>query len=331
MKKVGVWNYYELINNTKNPLYAFESLETLSHDYGFELGTVNADNFDEFDCYLFQDFPNLKNNFINKILNNNKPKFLIIMEAPGTKSNNWDKKNHLFFEKIFTWDDGLVDDLTYFKINFPQNFNPYLDVRSLAKDNKIVNISSNIKKSFNGELYSLRLDIINWFEIHYPDKFDLYGRSWNKFSIDGSFLSALNKIKALHIFSKKYSTYKGEINGFGVSYDEKIKVLGRYKFSLCLENQEGLKGYITEKIFDCFCARTIPIYKGCSNIDSHIPKGCYIDLDNFNDLEDLYAYVDAMPENLYLEYINSINIFLKSDDIHKFSNDYFAQTILINL
>ena len=41
----------------------------------------------------------------------------------------------------------------------------------------------------------------------------------------------------------------------------KAEVLGKYTFALCFENQI-LKGWITEKIFDCFFAGTIPILRG---------------------------------------------------------------------
>ncbi len=40
-------------------------------------------------------------------------------------------------------------------------------------------------------------------------------------------------------------------------------------------------GYITEKIWDSFKARSIPIYWGASNIEEYIPINTFIDFRKF--------------------------------------------------
>ena len=47
----------------------------------------------------------------------------------------------------------------------------------------------------------------------------------------------------------------------------KSETLGRYTFALCFENMV-LKGWITEKIFDCFYSGTVPIYLGAPDLSA---------------------------------------------------------------
>ena len=42
-----------------------------------------------------------------------------------------------------------------------------------------------------------------------------------------------------------------------------------------------MKGYITEKIFDCLYAGTIPLYLGAKDIESLIPAEAYVDCRQF--------------------------------------------------
>lgn len=42
----------------------------------------------------------------------------------------------------------------------------------------------------------------------------------------------------------------------------------------------GEKGYITEKIFDCFFPGVIPIYWGAENVTDYIPQDTFIDRRN---------------------------------------------------
>ena len=40
---------------------------------------------------------------------------------------------------------------------------------------------------------------------------------------------------------------------------------------------------MTERMFNCFKAKTIPIYIGCYNIEEHVPKDLFIDFREFKD------------------------------------------------
>ena len=55
-----------------------------------------------------------------------------------------------------------------------------------------------------------------------------------------------------------------------------------------------MSGYITEKIFDCIYAGTIPLYLGAKNIEALIPPGVYLDCRHFKSWEDMCNKVIAM-------------------------------------
>lgn len=65
-----------------------------------------------------------------------------------------------------------------------------------------------------------------------------------------------------------YHKFHGLKSAYGGEVFSKHDTLSKYKFSVCFENGKNLSGFITEKIFDCFSAGTIPIYWGADNIES---------------------------------------------------------------
>lgn len=58
---------------------------------------------------------------------------------------------------------------------------------------------------------------------------------------------------------------------------ELLDVFVEYKFILCLENSYN-NGYITEKIFNCFFSKTIPLYKGAYDVYKFINRSRFINL-----------------------------------------------------
>lgn len=78
--------------------------------------------------------------------------------------------------------------------------------------------------------------------------------------------------------------------------------MNKYKFILCFENSYT-DGYITEKIFNCFFARTIPIYKGSPIINNFINSNAFLNPDNMD-------YISEIQNNelLYNNIVNSHKI-----------------------
>ena len=82
------------------------------------------------------------------------------------------------------------------------------------------------------------------------------------------------------------SIYKGACRS-------KYEVLCQYDFALCFENM-AMQGYITEKIFDCFYAGTIPLYLGATDISDLVLPDSYIDCREFPSWDALHAKVMSM-------------------------------------
>ncbi len=153
------------------------------------------------------------------------------------------------------------------------------------------------------ELYSERVKAIKFFA-EKPTGFDLYGVGWDK------------------------CTDKSLINVYRGLVDNKTSILQKYKFTLCFENTKGVNGYITEKIFDCFAAGTVPIYYGAPNIGEYIPVECFIDYREFSDYEDMYAYLLKMTECEYQEYLSAAKKFVRSDRYKDITAYGYVKTLL---
>jgi hypothetical protein len=105
---------------------------------------------------------------------------------------------------------------------------------------------------------------------------------------------------------------------------EFLEVLNKYKFITCFENSSS-NGYITEKIFNCFFAKTIPIYYGAPDIENFINKDSFIRIQSVNDFEKAYELIKELNENedKYNEFINRTKIsndFNNENYIEEFDN-----------
>ena len=270
---------------------------------------------------IFFDFPRRQNKLVSKAFISNKPKYLAIFENEIIKKDNWDKDNHKYFEKIFTWNDDLVDNKKYFKLNqsfqLPNTINKDLSI----KDKLCVLISSNKKVNHSLELYTERIKAIDWFEKNHKEDFDLYGIGWDQYVSKNRYINyLLKKLKLTTVINNKYISYKGKI-------ESKKDVLIKYKFAICYENALNIPGYITEKIFDSFSFGNVPIYWGAKNILDHIPNNCFIDKRDFISHENLYRFIKNMSEETYIDYQKNIAKFLINQKKKKFSNESFIQAV----
>lgn len=100
-------------------------------------------------------------------------------------------------------------------------------------------------------------------------------------NINNKILNNINKLKSIGNIDT-IKLHKSKINDVSCYHSEKLlNLFNNYKFILCFENSYT-KGYITEKIFNGFFSKSIPIYTGPSDINRYINKDSYIDLLNIN-------------------------------------------------
>lgn len=226
---------------------------------------------------------------------------LVLYENPAVMPENYAPSIHENFNVIFTWNDDLVDNKKYFKINYTcaywaRNYHS-MDFKSKKL---LTSVIQNKSSDAPGELYSERFKAVKYFEEKHPDDFDFYGAGWDTGS---------------------HRCFRGSIPG-------KMEVLSKYRFSICYENYGGQKGYITEKIFDSFLSGCVPIYLGAPNITDHVPADTFIDLRKFSSYDELYEYLSSMGEKEYNDYKSAINDFMESQEFLKFTDQYFASAII---
>lgn len=227
-----------------------------------------------------------------------KEKMVLFMWEPKTVLKQMYKQRiQQCFSKVYTWDDSLVDGVHYFKFNYPSLVPLIADSVPFEEKKLCTLVSSDLKGSGRGELYSQRKEAIAYFERVKEEGFEFYGRRWDP---------------------SLYTSYRGEIV-------DKLQVMKNYRFCICYENTQGVCGYITEKIFDCFAAGVVPIYWGASNVDSYIPRGCFIDRRDFESLEQLHAFMKGMDKERYQEYLTQIQLFLKSESAQDFTFERLKQ------
>ena len=89
---------------------------------GFNVATDDVNNIYDSEVVIYKEMPSklpIKQD-INK-------SYLIMMESPLVKPDNFDSEKHKRFRKIFTWDDSLVDN----EKSWPQLFKQTLSIYKL--------------------------------------------------------------------------------------------------------------------------------------------------------------------------------------------------------
>ncbi|MEN6351735.1 MAG: glycosyltransferase [Syntrophomonas sp.] len=290
--------------------------------HGYEMSTLdNPDDFDIADFVIFNDLPKYYGNrfytniyhdiykgklYLNEFLsrkaaNNTKARLIARLdEPPFVMPENYDRTMHENFDIIFTYYDDLVDNKKYFKYLSPQPEhveNPF--VKEFDGKKLITFVGSDKRSGIDGELYTERRKAVQFFEDNYSADFDFYGKLWN---------------------ADEHLCYKGAIYN-------KLEIVSQYKFCICYENGI-LNGWISEKIFECFFARCVPIYWGAPNITDYIPANTFLDKRQFGSYEQLYDFICSMSEGKYNEYLDNIEIFLASEDYKKFTRRSFAENLV---
>lgn len=215
----------------------------------------------------------------------------VIMEPPVVAPNLYAALPRLTrqFERVYvhnTQGDGYslagVDLSRLHKLYWPLPYKkvlePFWRRRERMKRMVVIN-GSHRPRSRHRELYSTRIAAIS--ALSRLDAVDLYGRGWGKWWSPKALWWPYWRHRR-----QLMQVYKG-------SCPSKFEVLSQYTFSLCFENMQ-MAGYITEKIFDCFYAGTVPVYLGASDIQSLLPAEAYIDARQFDSWEELWRMLSSL-------------------------------------
>ena len=298
---------FDIYDHTVNYDNRLEPYLDMKHEFeknGHEIHTIDRyDDLNTVDYFLFFE---ISWRWVHRLIKMGKGNRLVYCNAepPSVNINNCPsgyKKLSSFFSYILTWNDDWIDGKNIFKRNIPYYFPNVESIGIPYEERKLLTfISGNKQSKYPTELYSERRKIVEYFENNYSQYFDFYGSGWN---------------------AQEHVCYRGKAQ-------KKLEIFQKYSFAVCFENIYGVKGYITEKIFDCFVAGIVPVYWGAVNVDEYIPKSCFIDYREFSSYAELAEYLISMKEVEYQSYIQNIKAFLASDAIKEFLGSKYAQYII---
>jgi hypothetical protein len=123
-----------------------------------------------------------------------------------------------------------------------------------------------------------------------------------------------------HLHNAVLRAYRGPVS-------EKLVTLAEYRFSLCFENSMFV-GYVSEKIFDCFFAGTVPVYLGAPDIEQYVPREAFIDMRQFASYRDLERFLENIDEAAWRRHVGAAAEFLKSSRYAPFTQAHFAREIV---
>lgn len=299
---------FDVIVTRDNVLERFVVARALLHNHGFVSNTIDLCDLKKIDVVIFYGISSEVKWLIKAVKENHGVRLINMPFEPPVVSPLHEAQTlcSMPFDRTLTWNDELVrKGLPFVKANIGE---PMIEVERIPVvaffDKRfVVAIYSNKMIRHKNALYEERLKIFDYFSGKL-ERLDLYGVGWDQ--------------------SKRASVrtaYKGIC-------ESKKDILKNYKFSICFENTINYSGYITEKIFDCFAAGTVPIYYGAPNVQSYIPISCFIDFRDFLNYESLYQYLVNMPENEYQCYLDAARKFIRSSSYHEFTSKRYAEVVL---
>jgi len=332
----ALWCYY-----LKESL-AKENIEVMTGDLALE--GVKDGRYKPEDVYVIQELENLHSDELLKA--GAKALLLTCFESPLYAWRFYDKipelaeiyPNRLLFAGSF--DNAKLKTGTNYIMRFP-NFeqgdiinlvkpwnerkfavlvasNKFVKRRvfylGFKKDKYLKRLMQLTSKSFSDALknqfQTKRLQAIEYFAKR--KSLDIFGEGWGK----------LNRLPLIWHF--RLRGILKELNP--QTCEDKIKTMSDYKFAICFENT-SYPGYFTEKIIDCFCAGTIPIYLGAEDIEKFIPEETFIDMRDFKNFSELNKFLQSLSEDESLKIISAGRDFLNSNNgkLHSFQG--FAKRV----
>ncbi|WP_448697793.1 glycosyltransferase family 10 domain-containing protein [Mucilaginibacter sp. AW1-3] len=323
----------------KSDNYCFIAIKDRLNQLGHEIHTQDILPPQDADIILCLDQVGLFKS-INVL---NKPSYLIISEPAVYCPDNWLVENHVYFEKIFTYNRDLITSDKYVRYTLAFDFDPAkvfseISLERFHNRKLLCLIAGSIQVTrsepkIKSLLYERYL-AADYFSKYHCTEFDVYGRNL----IDKKFecfkgarylkmlkLNPLVKLIAQYKARNIKKSFKGAVPALG-----KLEYQNQYNFSLCYDNSE-INGFVSERIIDCFLSKSLPVYLGPADITDYVPDDCFIDRRKFKNNRQLYSYIKNMPFEEYSAYLKAINNFLNSSRIDIFKTDHYANTITLNM
>ena len=230
----------------------------------------------------------------------NQTKFILIhRECKLINPLGFDYNYIKSFDVIVTFDKESILKTSYSGIILHKYsgrfiYEPKDCLNILNRKKKFVLVCKNQKMKSDFELYTKREEVINFFENNPKYDFDLYGPDWDRKIFNNQPLRYISRRIRI---PRKLTNWKGIV-------DNKREVLKNSQFCFCFENS-AVEGYITEKLFDCFKAAVIPIYRGAPNVENIISPDSFINAEKFKTIEELVNFCVSLSDEKKIQYIKN--------------------------
>lgn len=215
---------------------------------------------------------------------------------------------------VLTWSPELVEQDDKFRkfhyLPFTFDASKYGYFASKPKKNLCLLMQSNKASRIKGELYSLRREIIRYYEKRGDNLLDLYGYGWN--SPNTQHLGPSEPFYT--------SIYKGTAG-------DKWETFAEYQFIYCIQNAIPAGDFECDA-FMAMATGSVPIYLPPPDADKYIPRDTYVNYNNFKNLDDLTAYLQSIVNTpVYEEYKRKGWEFINSEKFKPFTVQQFSEDV----
>lgn len=323
---------------------AFRLWRHKAEQLGYRLETWDLASLSDADVLWFLDLPSSRAEFerIRAMLKPECKLVLQILESPVLSLHAFHPRNQKDYDAVLRYDNPTNRPNNHFLYRLPNTLAgqedrniPFHQRRGLVivNSNRVEGIWAKRQKGLAGipaigrmlsgwncnfsmlrefclqERYSYRRRLARAAEDGFQDFVDIYGRGWNGEPISWSPLFPNRPYICAH----------------GKHDLDKHTLCSKYRFVAAIENYQGGRGYISEKIFDAFLSRSVPVYLGEDNISELVPENSFVDARRFSSPLELLRHLRSMTEGEWSRIFDSGQQFIKSEKARLFSNESFSE------
>lgn len=243
------------------------------------------------------------------------------------------------FRRVLSWSDSeALLPFTHVPVNverfcWPQSFDAAHDDLWERNERKFLVLmnANKLPRLYHDELYTARLRAVQYF--HGFGEIDLYGRNWDRAPVRVGKTYTPNALRRLESRLWEWRQHRWPDPAYAVAAAasrgpaiSKSDTLSRYRFAICFENSV-MRGWMTEKIFDCFFVGTIPVYWGAPDILDWVPAECFVDMRQFRDFAELRRFLHSMTPAVERRYREAARAYLSSPQFDPFRRRTFAERL----
>ena len=165
---IGFYNFYAVYNDNRmfrssesaigaNLAAPSVEMAALLAARGHRVSTIDTAPLESYDAIVFLDYPTRLNRFFRAALRRRAPPlYLVLLENELIRPDNYWRRNHAAFRKVFTWHDGWVDGGRYIKIFNAVGWRQPVREDRLPRSQLCVTTAGNKFSNGREELYSAR-------------------------------------------------------------------------------------------------------------------------------------------------------------------------------